>query len=289
MGRPSSLLVGVGGAGCNAVAVSEMDRFGLISDRDCEHHRMDVVRISPGELDMFRSTAPHFLTKDLPVVRALLQRIDEKDIIFIFTGLGGETGSHAAPVLANISRRHAKLVVSIVCTPFSVEGRDRHKHASEGLTKLSLTSDICVVLNNDGLAKAAPQMQFRKAFRVMDQVMNFVPNEMHQTLTKESMAEIKEHFRDCRQCRLGVGMGQGVFADRTALQEAFESPWFDTKLEDVPSCLALIATGNGQEYLIEPILKDLSNRVPSASVLYAVRSDPAMGDRVQVTILIGMK
>jgi cell division protein FtsZ len=281
--------VGVGGAGCNAVAVSEMNHFGIISDRDREHHDMDIVRITPGELEMFRTTAPHFLTKDLPVVRNIIQRIDDKDIVFIFTGLGGETGSHTAPVLANISKRRAKLVVSIVCTPFSVEGVDRHKHASEGLIKLSLTSDLCVVLDNDGLAKAAPQMQFRKAFRVMDQVMNFVPNEMHQTLTKESLKEIREHFRDCSQCRLGVGIGKGVYADRLALQEAFESPWFDPKLDKMLSCLALFSVGNGQEYLVEPMLKDLSSRVPSATWLYAVRSDPALEDRVQVTLLVGMK
>ncbi|OPY32392.1 MAG: Cell division protein FtsZ 1 [Methanomassiliicoccales archaeon PtaU1.Bin124] len=148
---------------------------------------------------------------------------------------------------------------------------------------------MCVVLENDGLAKAAPQMQFRKAFRVMDQVMNFIPEEMKMVLTKESLKDIKEHFRTCRECRLGVGIGKGVYAERQALQEAFESPWFDHRLEESPACLALIATGIGMEHLVEPLLQDLASRMPATSVIYTSRTDPDLQDRVQATVLIGLK
>lgn len=287
--RPSSLLVGVGGAGCNAVSVSELERFVVISDSDAEHHGLDVVRVSSSELEIFRTTSPHYLTPELPAVQRLAERIDDNDIVFIFSGMGGETGSHTSPVLAHISRKRAKLVVSVVCTPFSVEGKDRHKHAAEGLGKLALMSDICIVLANDGLAKAAPQMQFRRAFRVMDQVMNFVPNEMRQVLTKGSLRDLKDHFRGCRQCRLGVGIGKGVFAERQAIQEAFESPWFDVPMRDVPICMAMIAIGAGQDHLVEPMVQGLLERLPAASVLYAVRGDPDLQDRVQVTLLIGLR
>jgi len=285
--RPSSLVVGVGRAGCNAVSVSDMARFGIVSETDGGHRDLDIVKVTMGDLEVFRTTAPHLLTADLPIVRRIVQRIDDNDIIFIFSGLGGETGSHTAPVLANISRRHAKLVVSIVCTPFSVEGKDRHKHASEGLEKLSLTSDLCVVLENDGLAKAAPQMQFQKAFRVMDQLMNFVPNEMHEALTKDSLKDVRELFRGCRKVHMGVGIGKGVFADRSALQDAFDSPWFEKKMTKASSCLALFAMGEGQEHLVEPLVDDLSKRLPSASTIYSVRTDAALEDKVQATLLIG--
>lgn len=287
--RPSSLLVGVGGAGGNAVSVSELDRFVVLSEGDPDHPGLDTVRVSFSELEIFRTTSPHYLTPELPAVQRLAERIDDNDIVFIFSGMGGETGSHASPVLANISRKRAKLVVSVVCTPFSVEGKDRHKHAAEGLGKLTMMSDLCIVLANDGLAKAAPQMQFRRAFRVMDQVMNFVPNEMRQVLTKESLRELKDHFRGCRQCRMGVGIGKGVFAERQALQEVFDSPWFDIPLKEVPCCLAMIAIGAGQEHLVEPMVQGLYEMLPAASILYAVRGDQDLKDRVQVTVLIGLR
>lgn len=286
---PSSLLVGVGGAGCNAVSISELDRFGILSDDDRACYEMDLVRISGQEQGIFRTTAPHLLTIDLPSIKKLTERVRNKDIMFIFAGLGGETGSHTAPVLANISRRQVRLVVSIVCTPFSVEGRDRHSHADEGLAKLSQMSDLCIVLANDGLAKAAPQIQFRKAFRVMDQIMNFIPSELNAVLSKDSLREVREHFKECGQCRLGVGIGSGAYADRRALAEAFESPWFDFDLGDAPVCLAIFAMGENVEHLIEPSLKELSNRLPSASLLYAVRSDNDVADRVQATIILGLR
>ncbi|QLH74418.1 MAG: hypothetical protein HPY73_02435 [Methanomassiliicoccales archaeon] len=287
--KPSVIVVGVGGAGCNAVAASGLERFGIAKKEDCDRRPFEMVKISSTDLEVFRTTSPHLLTKVIPSVGRMSEIVDERDIVFIFVGLGGETGSHTAPVLASISRRQVRMVVSVVCLPFSVEGKDRHKHAAEGLVKLSGLSDICVVLENDGLAKAAPQLQFRKAFRVMDQVMNFVPGEMRQALTTGSLKEVKELFKGCSQCRLGVGMGTGIFADRTAVSEAFASPWFDISMDKVSSCLAMMVTGEDNTDLARSMAYDIANRIPHAPITYAARTDPSMNGKAQVTVLLGSR
>lgn len=289
-GRPSVIIAGVGGAGCNAISLSTQERFGiLLEEQHGPNGGMEVMKITDGELQMFKTTSPLFLTNDIPIVRRLEERMRIHDMVFIFSGLGGETGSHAAPVLASIARRHSGLVVSVVCTPFAVEGSDRKGNASEGLRKLAQLSDICVVLSNDGLVQVAPQMQFRRAFKVMDQIMGFVPVELGQSLTKAGMRQLREQFRGCRESRLGVGFGQGMFAETQAIKDAFTSPWFDNDPNSISVCLALFAMPDPEDYLVHNMLEELRDRVPSGKIIYAVRNAPELKDRVQATMVLGLK
>jgi cell division GTPase FtsZ len=288
-GRPSVIIAGVGGAGCNAISISTLERFGILLEDQHGPGGMEVVKIDNGELQVFKTTSPHLLTNDLPIVRHLEERLRIHDIVFIFSGLGGETGSHVAPVLASIARRHSGLVVSVVCTPFTVEGNDRKDTAAEGLRRLALLSDMCVVLTNDGLVQVAPQMQFRRAFKVMDQIMGFVPTELGHSLTKAGMRQLREQFRGCRESRLGVGFGQGMFAEKQAVRDAFTSPWFDVGPNSISTCLALFAMPRPEDHLVHDMLEELKGRIPSGKIIYAVRTASELDDRVQATIILGLK
>lgn len=285
--KPRTLVLGAGGAGWNAISVSKHDRLGvLLEHQHVNGFENDMVRLKEQDLAIFKTTAPHLLTHEVPIIDSLMRRIRGHDLIFIFSGLGGETGSYSAPVLASLARRLAHLVVSVVCTPFTVEGHDRQGVASAALSKLNQLCDATVVLANDGLAKVAPNMQFRKAFSVMDQIMNFVPAEMAQALDLASLPKVRSHFNPCRELRLGVGYGRGVYADDVAVNDAFTSPWFDVDLEQVSSALALFAMPEPDPYLARNMAKEVQRRLPHAKVLYAFRQEPELQGTVQATVLL---
>ncbi len=286
--RPRCVLVGVGGAGCNAISVTDIDRFGVVLEDQRPHAAgVDVLRLRESELAMFRTTAPHLLTHDIPVMRRLLERLQDRELVFIFSGMGGETGTHAAPIVASAARRHARLVVSTVCTPFMVEGQDRQRNADEGLRRLNAMSHLTVVLSNDGLAKVAPYMQFQKAFNVMNQIMGFVPLELSKLLTLDVLKQVKDHFNGCREVRLGVGYGHGVCADSLAISDAFSSPWFDMPWDNVRSALALFAMSEPDERTLIGMAHEVQSRAPFSKVLYTARQDKELGQTVQAMVLLG--
>ncbi|MEM0448283.1 MAG: hypothetical protein QW520_00455, partial [Methanomassiliicoccales archaeon] len=227
--RPRIKLVGVGGAGCNIIADSGMEAVAVL--RDEEAHEIPLAKrcvLTSEHVRLFKTTSPQMFHAIGGTLKSgIFSCIGEADIMFIFTGLGGETGSSVTPALANICRKHCKLVIVSAALPFSVEGGERKHTAALAMTKVMEHSDMVITYHNDSLLKIAPNLPLRKAFGAMDIIMLAPVLELANALTVEDIQQLRSDFGSCKHVRAGVGISSGLDRILRAVEEAFSSPWFD--------------------------------------------------------------
>ncbi len=287
--RPRIKVVGVGGAGCNVVAEAPLDSVVVCSHEEGTSGRIKSRCVLTKEhVRMFKTTSPQMLTavggnlKD-----GLFGGIGEADMMFLFTGLGGETGSSVTPALAHICRRYAKLVVVSAALPFAVEGGERHYLASQAMERLLEHSDMVITYANDSLLKIAPNLPLRKAFSAMDMIMMAPVIELANSLTLDDLHVVRSDFASCKRIRVGIGISGGLDRELHAVEEAFTSPWFDFDLSQVKAALVIVSASYADEKMQEKISRDVSFRLPSARVRYSGRADPGLGEKVRVLVLLG--
>ena len=194
---PRVVVTGVGGAGCNAV--TRMKKLGLqvptiAVNTDFKH--LQIVEADKkillkkltggqgtgGSVDLGERAA-------LLAANELRRIFENEDIVFITTGLGGGTGTGAAPVIARIARECGALVITLVTLPFKIE-KARFSRAKEGLSKIMESSNTVIVIENDKLMEIVPHLPLDKAFMVMDQLMSYTIMSFVDMITKPSLINV---------------------------------------------------------------------------------------------------
>ena len=172
--KPRLKVVGVGGAGCNAVSGCGFESVGMYRSRDdvrnlSTHRRL---MLTEEHFRFVKSTSPRLLsTLDHECPKNMKEIIGETDLIFVFTGLGGETGSFVTPGVAQICKRLSHLVIVSVVLPFSMEGIERRTLSSTALSNVADASHVTISYPNDGLLEVAPNLPLHKALKIMDEIM----------------------------------------------------------------------------------------------------------------------
>ena len=289
--RPTMRVIGIGGAGCNTISHMGDEGIAVCSDKNHSgvmHHKR-VLRLTENQVKSARSLDPKYAnTLNLEWLDKLKEHVERPDIVFIFVGLGGETGSYVSPLVASICQKIARLVVVSASEPFSVEGTDRKEAAQEGRQRLQSSCDIPIIYSNDPLLKMVPNLPIRKAFNVMDQIMLSPVYELIDVLTHEDVKGVRDDFRGCTKVRLGVGYGgSGLERVSVAVEDAFTSPWFDSPTELARSAVLVVNTSEPDAYMLEDVMKDVSSRLPRAKIRYSSRSDPALERNIKDTVLVG--
>ena len=145
-------MVGVGGAGCNIISDSDYEAIAVCRSEEAGGP-VRVERkcvLTKDHIKLFKTTSPQMFTTIGGTLKSgLFSAIGEADLMFLFTGLGGETGSSVTPALANIARKHCKLVVVSAAMPFSVEGGERRHFASTSMERVMEHSDMVISYQND--------------------------------------------------------------------------------------------------------------------------------------------
>lgn len=282
--------VGIGGAGCNAISNCSFDAVAICNSQDnfstAPHHRRLVL--SPEHIRFIRSTSPRLLgTIDHESTRKMKEAIGESDLLFIFTGLGGDTGSGITPGVAHFARKFSGLVVVSAAMPFSVEGRDRQEMAAQALPEIMDAAHLTITYPNDGLLKLTPNLPLRRAFKVMDSIMTIPATELAQVLTRDDITSLRADLAKTKHMRFGMGQGSGVRKEELAVVDAFTSPWFDFPLEKVKTALVIISGDIVDSYTVKAVMNSLASRLPQARVRYASKSDPALGDKLRLMLLLG--
>ncbi len=288
--KPKVTVIGVGGAGCNVISDSPFNNIAVCTPLENPRSVKPESRVlvKQEHIEFMRETSfrtIHSIKYDLKdrVERAL----GEPDLIFLFTGLGGDTGSYIAPVVAEICKRKAALCVSNVALPFSVEGRDRQHLAERSLTNVCSVSDITITYPNDHLLKLVPNLPLGKAFNVMNRIMVVPLTELEKALTVGDLEPVRRDFIDSGCCRLGVGTGSGELGELRALEEALSSPWFDFNMSRVVSALLTISSGKVQEDAVCNVLDELVKRIPHSRMNYAVTTDDSLGNKYRIMLILG--
>ncbi len=165
----------------------------------------------------------------------LKQFLDGTDIVFISAGLGGGTGTGAAPVIAKAAKEVGALTISIVTKPFRWEGKPRAKFAEEGYRELKAESDSIVVIPNEKLTSIVEKnLGLKDSFRIVDDVLARAVNGMSGVILSHNKGDINVDFADIKtvmshkgMALMGIGESSGTDAAKEAIKVAIESPLFD--------------------------------------------------------------
>lgn len=286
--RPEILVVGVGGAGRHMAAQMPGGKLAVCLEGDAgiPGHRQVLLR--KAELTVARtssSTALH--VSDLPWKNRLVEAVGRPDALFLFSGLGGETGSCIAPLITELTH-YTTMTFASVCLPFSVEGPNRRAMAREGLARLKEASHMVAVYANDPLIKLAPNLPLGRAFGVMDQIMLSLPSDLCQCLTSESIPLLKENLGR-RELRAGIGYGMGLEKERLAVEDALTSPWFPSAEFQADTALMLVGQCQEGRICFDDCVNEMANRLKVRKLLVASHLDQSLGRRVKVSLLLGYR
>jgi len=256
----------------------------LEGDAGIPGHRQVLLR--KGEVTVARTSSPTALhVSDLPWKNRLLEAVGRPEVLFLFSGLGGETGSYIAPLITELAH-YTTMTFASVCLPFSVEGSNRRAMAKEGLVRLKAASHMVAVYANDPLIKLAPNLPLSKAFGVMDHIMLSLPTDLCQCLTAEAMPLLKENMGR-KELRAGIGYGLGLERERLAVEDALTSPWFPSAEFQPDTALMLVTLGQEDRISTDDCVKEMSERLKVRKLLVASHVDPSLGRRAKVSLLLG--
>ncbi len=234
--------------------------------------------------------------------KAAIESIDEikaamgqnTKMVFITAGMGGGTGTGAAPVIAKVAKEMGILTVGIVTVPFSFEGRRRLDQAELGLEKLRNNVDSLIVINNDKLRQQFGNLGFKSGFSKADEVLTNAAKGMAEVIT--GYFDVNIDFRDAKSvlqnsgtALMSTGTAQGENKAEEAVKKALDSPLLnDNKITGAKNVLLLIRSGNEEATMDEiGIINDYIQREAgnTADIIFGVGSDEELGDAISVLVI----
>ncbi len=220
----------------------------------------------------------------------------DADLVFLTTGLGGGTGTGAAPLIAEIARRSGAMVIGIVTLPFSVEG-NRRRLAWQGVQQIESYANSTITLDNDKLLEVSPEMPLDQGFGMMDSVISNLVKGVTETLTRQSLINLD--FNDLRTVLGGGGYstlltGEAPSEDpKQVVKDAECNPFLDADYEGAKR--ALIHLSGDSNGLLVKKTHDIVGMVTSkldkdASVIVGARIDHKCKNKIKMmTVLTGLK
>ncbi len=303
VGQPVIRVVGVGGAGVNAVnrmVEAEVEGIEFLAvNTDLQSLQISTADItlhigaeltrglgSGSDANVGRQAA----MEDYDRVKALLKG---SDMVFITAGAGGGTGTGAAPIVARISREVGALTVAIVTKPFGFEGTRRSEQAELGVRALAAEVDTLIVVpNNRLLAVLDKQTAMVEAFRVADDVLRQGVQGISDLVTLPGLinldfADVRTIMSEAGNALLGIGMGVGENRATEAALQAVSSPLLETSMDGARSILLSITGGNNLSlWEVNEAAKSVSAAAhPDANIIFGAMVDDKLDDQVWVTVV----
>lgn len=296
------VVFGVGGAGNNTVhRLIEMGVVGsecIAINTDMQH--LNIVHAAHKVLIGERLTRGLGAGGDPEVGRAAIEESRDKietllegvDVAFVTAGLGGGTGTGAAPVVAEMARRRGAIVVGVVTMPFRIE-KGRILYATQGLTAMRRSCDTVVVIDNNKLMELVPQLPLNEAFRAADNVLANMIRGLVETISEPSLINLD--FADFRTIvRRGgvavVGVGESDAPDRAeeAVRRALRSPLLDIDYAGAAGALIHVTGDNGMTMEEANRVGEIVSEVmgDDSLVIWGARVDPDLGGILRVTLVM---
>ena len=219
--------------------------------------------------------------------------IRDADMVFIAAGMGGGTGTGAAPVIAQISKDLGALTVGVVTKPFSFEGRQRAKNAEEGIVQLRERVDTLITIPNDRLLEVIDRKTtLEQAFMEVDDVLRQGIQGISELITEPGLinldfADVKTIMADSGGALMAIGRGTGETRAQDAARMAISSPLLDISMEGARGVLLNI-TG-GEDLALSEISEaaDVIAQAadPEASIILGAVIDPSIENEVRITVI----
>lgn len=296
-------VLGIGGGGSNAV--NRMIEAGI--------QGVEFVAINTDAQALMLSQAPHRLrigdklTKGLgsggnpEIGQKAAEESEEEikalikgaDMVFVTAGIGGGTGTGAAPVIARVSREMGSLTIGVVTRPFSFEGTRRNRAADDGITRLKDHVDTMIVIPNDRLLQVVDKKaSVETAFAVADDVLRQGIQGISELITVPGLinldfADVRTIMSDGGAALMAIGRARGENRAQQAAEQAIHSALLDVSIEGAQGILFNV-TGGADMTLFEvneaaEIVRASAH--PDANIIFGAVIDPSMADEIRITVI----
>jgi cell division protein FtsZ len=226
---------------------------------------------------------------------AIAKMLENTDMVFITAGMGGGTGTGAAPIIADIARETGALTVGVVTKPFNFEGARRMAHAEEGIANLAEKVDSLIIIPNDRLKYVTDQkITFANAFGIADDVLKQAVSSISElvgysdnVIINQDFADVSAIMRDAGRAHMGVGVATGKEKAEAAAMASISSPLLETSINGATG--VLINVKGSPELELEDvetaagIVKDAVQ--PDANIIFGATFDAEMEDSLRVTVI----
>ncbi len=221
------------------------------------------------------------------------EMLEGSNLVFVTCGLGGGTGSGAAPVIARIAKEMGILTVGVVTKPFAFEGRIRQANAEKGLAELKKYVDTLVIIPNDKLLKILKRdISLMDAFRYADDVLRQGIQGVSELIVKPSLinldfADVNTIMKDKGLAHMGIGKGRGEYKTMEAVRQAVTSQLLETSIEGATGILINITGGRdlslAEIYEAVDIVREVVD--DECNIIFGATIDENMKGEVQVTVI----
>ncbi len=297
-------VVGVGGAGCNAIG--SMIEHGSIVGVDFVAINTDAQALLLNKADTKVQIGEN-ITKGLGSGgdpengRLAAEESEEKikhmlegsDMVFLTAGMGGGTGTGATPIVAKIAKDLGALTVVVVTKPFLFEGTRRMVTAEEGLENLKDKADTLIVIPNQRILDVVDRkLSLLDAFKVADSVLTQGVQGISEIITLPGLinvdfADVRTIMSDAGSSLMGIGSGVGENRAQTAARAAISSPLLEISMDGARGVLFNIVGGQDLTMTeVDEAAKIISNAAdPDANIIFGATIDEAMRDQIRITVV----
>ena len=298
-------VIGVGGGGSNAV--NHMYDQGIIGVDfivcNTDRQALDISPV-PYKIQLGTSLTEGRGAGAIPEIgmNAAIENIEEikellsqnTKMVFVTAGLGGGTGTGAAPVIAQVAKEMGILTVGIVTVPFNFEGRKRRQQAEDGLEKIRQNVDTLLVINNERLREITGNLTIGNAFSQADDVLTIAAKGIAEVISvtgaiNVDFNDVKTVMKDSGHAIMGSATAEGENRAITAVQQALASPLLDDSDINGAQYVLLNITYGDKEVLMDEI-SEITDYIQdeagsTADVIWGHGYDATLGDKIGITLI----
>ncbi len=298
-------VIGVGGAGNNVInrmitaGVDGVEFVAINTDMQDLNKSVCKNKVQIGEKltgGMGAGAKPEVGQKSAEESRAQIAKVLENtDMVFITAGMGGGTGTGAAPIVADLAHEAGILTVGVVTKPFKFEGANRMRQAEQGISALAEKVDSLVVIPNDRLKYVTDQkITFANAFGIADDVLKMAVTSISELVGDSGnvvinldFADVSAVMKDAGRAHMGVGVATGREKAEQAALAAVASPLLETSINGATGVLVNV-TGSSELTLDDVetaagIVQEAAN--PEANIIFGATWDETFQDEMRVTVI----
>ena len=296
-------VIGVGGGGNNVVnrmvksGTKGVDFIAVNTDKQALAVSSATQKIQIGEKltgGQGAGSDPEVGRKSAEESRGSVSKaLEDADMVFITAGMGGGTGTGAAPIVADIAKEMGILTVGVVTKPFSFEGRRRMEQAEEGIRELRSKVDSLVIIPNDRLQYATDQkITFKNAFEIADDVLRQAVQSISDLIKTTGLinldfADVTAVMKNAGMAHMGVGRAAGKNKAEEAARMAVSSPLLETSIDGAKGVIVNITgsmdMGLDEVEIATNLVKEVAD--PEALFLLGAAFDESLEDEIRITVI----
>ena len=304
---PSSVakikVIGVGGGGCNAVnrmidtGLSGIEFWTVNTDAQALTYSSTTNTMQLGQKltrGLGAGGNPSIGQKAAEESRdEIFQAVEGSDLVFITAGMGGGTGTGAAPVVAEAAKEAGALTVGVVTRPFTFEGRRRTSQADSGIAALQASVDTLIIIPNDKLLSViSEQTPVQEAFRVADDILRQGVQGISDIITISGLvnvdfADVRAVMADAGSALMGIGEGSGKSRAREAAIAATSSPLLETSIDGAGGVVFNITGGSDLTlHEVNQAAEIIYEAVdPNANIIFGAVIDDRLQGEIRITVI----